>query len=226
MSDRTELGPLQPGERAPNVVLDAITREGKIAIDDFRGSKPVLVGLFRGLHCPFCRRHITALSRLTPALAEKGIENLTVVNTPIDRARLYFRYHPMPALIAASDPERASHRAFGLPNLQFTEDETAWPHKIAMSDAAKLQIDVPGELPGPMGVFEAGEILDRKDGYELTEADQQMVATGQGQLVGQFLLDRDGVVRWTFTEAADGGRHMFGAPDTNELMTAAMRLAS
>lgn len=226
MSDRTELGPLQPGERAPNVVLDAITREGKIAIDDFRGSKPVLVGLFRGLHCPFCRRHITALSRLTPVLAEKGIENLTVVNTPIDRARLYFRYHPMPALIAASDPERASHRAFGLPNLQFTEDETAWPHKIAMSDAAKLQIDVPGELPGPMGVFEAGEILDRKDGYELTEADQQMVATGQGQLVGQFLLDRDGVVRWTFTEAADGGRHMFGAPDTNELMTAAMRLAS
>ena len=44
-------GPLQPGDRAPNVVLDAITRDGKVAIDDFRG-QPVLVGLFRGLHCP------------------------------------------------------------------------------------------------------------------------------------------------------------------------------
>jgi len=53
MLDRVEIGPLQPGERAPNVVLDAISREGKIAIDDFRGRKPVLVGLFRGLHCPF-----------------------------------------------------------------------------------------------------------------------------------------------------------------------------
>src|SRR4051812_6248467 len=111
-------GPLQLGERAPNVVLDAITREGKIAIDDFRGEKPVLVGLYRGLHCPFCRRHIATLSKLTPALNAKGIENLTVVNTPVERARLYLRYHPMVDLLAASDPERASHRAFGLPNIQ------------------------------------------------------------------------------------------------------------
>src|SRR3954454_11573155 len=89
MSANIEMLPLQPGDRAPNVVLDAITREGKIAIDDFRGQKPVLVGLFRGLHCPFCRRHIATMSQLTPALNEKGIESLTVVNTPIERARLY-----------------------------------------------------------------------------------------------------------------------------------------
>ncbi|TIW34867.1 MAG: AhpC/TSA family protein, partial [Mesorhizobium sp.] len=50
--------PLQPGNRAPNVVLDAISREGKIALDDFRGRSPLLIGLFRGLHCPFCRRHV------------------------------------------------------------------------------------------------------------------------------------------------------------------------
>ena len=125
MSEPSRLGPLQPGDRAPNVVLDAITREGKIALDDFRGQKPVLVGLFRGLHCPFCRRHIAAQAQLDPALREKGVESLTVVNTPIERARLYFRYHPMPNLLAASDPERASHRAFGLPNLEFTENETA-----------------------------------------------------------------------------------------------------
>ncbi len=102
--------PLKPGDRAPNVVLDAITRQGKIAIDDFRGQKPVLVGLFRGLHCPFCRRQIAAMAELTDALQEKGIDSLTVVNTPIDRARLYFRYHPLPNLLAASDPERVSHR--------------------------------------------------------------------------------------------------------------------
>ncbi|TGQ10841.1 AhpC/TSA family protein, partial [Mesorhizobium sp. M00.F.Ca.ET.217.01.1.1] len=54
MPERLNIGPLQLGETAPNFVLDAITREGKIAIDDFRGEKPVLVGLYRGLHCPFC----------------------------------------------------------------------------------------------------------------------------------------------------------------------------
>src|SRR4051812_25487141 len=139
-------GPLQPGDTAPNVVLDAITREGKIAIDDFRGQKSVLVGLYRGLNCPFCRRHIAVVSQLTPALNARGIESLTVVNTPIERARLYLRYHPIPALLAASDPERASHRAFGLPNMQFTEDESAWPQKVSMADVKSMRVDVPGEL--------------------------------------------------------------------------------
>src|SRR3984893_2992246 len=131
--------PLRPGDRAPNVVLDAITRQGKIALDDFRGQKPVLVGLFRGLHCAFCRRHITAMAQLDGALREKGVESLTVVNTPIERARLYFRYHPLPNLLAASDPARASHRAFGLPNVEFTESETEWPHKVGMNVAMAMR---------------------------------------------------------------------------------------
>ena len=225
MSAPTDLGPLQPGDRAPNVVLDAITQEGKIALDDFRGQKPVLVGLFRGLHCPFCRRHIAAQARLDPELREKGVESLTVVNTPIDRARLYFRYHPMPNLLAAADPQRASHRAFGLPNLEFTENETAWPNKLSMAAVANMRVDFPGELPGPMDPMAAAEILDKKDGYEITDADQQMIAAGYGQLVGQFLLDRQGIVRWSFTEFPEGGRHLFGAPSQQELMSAVSRVA-
>jgi peroxiredoxin len=224
MSARIDLGPLQPGDRAPNVVLDAITQEGKIALDDFRG-QPVLVGLFRGLHCPFCRRHIAAQARLDPELRQKGVGSLTVVNTPIERARLYFRYHPMPNLLAAADPERASHRAFGLPNMQFTENETAWPYKVSMADAANMRIDMPGELPEPMNPMAAAEFLDKKDSYEMTESDQQMAATGQGQLVGQFLLDQQGIVRWSFTEVPDGGRYMFGAPSPQELMSAVSQVA-
>lgn len=220
MSTPIDLSPLQPGDRAPNVVLDAITQEGKISLDDFRGQKPVLVGLFRGLHCPFCRRHIAAQARLDPELREKGVESLTVVNTPIDRARLYFRYHPMPNLLAAADPERASHRAFGLPNLEFTENETTWPHKVSMADAQAMLVDLPGELPGPMDPFTAAEMLDKKDGYDITEVDQKMIATGHGQLVGQFLLDRQGIVRWSFTEVPEGGRYMFGAPSPQELISA------
>ena len=225
MSAHADLGPLQPGDRAPNVVLNAITQEGKISLDDFRGQKPVLVGLFRGLHCAFCRRHIAAQARLDPELREKGVESLTVVNTPIERARLYFRYHPMPNLLAASDPERASHRAFGLPNLEFTENETAWPNKVSMATAMAMRVNLPDELPEPMDPFAAAEILDRKDHYEVTEADQQMLATGHGQLIGQFLLDRQGIVRWSFTEVPEGGRYMFGAPNPEELMSAVSQVA-
>ncbi|AZO51584.1 MAG: redoxin domain-containing protein [Mesorhizobium sp.] len=225
MAARIDLIPLQPGDRAPNVVLDAITQEGKIALDDFRGQKPVLVGLFRGLHCAFCRRHIAAQARLDPELREKGVGSLTVVNTPIERARLYFRYHPMPNLLAASDPERASHRAFGLPNLEFTQDETNWPYKVSMAAVKDMRIDIPGELPGPMDPIAAGEILGKKDHYEMTEADEQMMATGHGQLVGQFLLDRQGIVRWSFTEVPEGGRYMFAAPSPQELMSAVSQVA-
>ncbi|MES0210953.1 redoxin domain-containing protein [Mesorhizobium sp. M0028] len=225
MSARSDLVPLQPGDRAPNLILDAITQEGKIALDDFRGQKPVLVGLFRGLHCAFCRRHIAAQARLDPELREKGVESLTVVNTPIERARLYFRYHPMPNLLAASDPERASHRAFGLPNLEFTQNETNWPYKVSMAAAKDMRVDIPGELPGPMDPIAASEILNKRDHYELTEADEQMMATGHGQLVGQFLLDRQGIVRWSFTEVPEGGRYMFGAPGPQELMSAVSQVA-
>ncbi len=76
-----------------------------------------------------------------------------------------------------------------------------------------------------MGVMEAVEYLDKADGYEFTEDDTQMIATGHGQLVGEFLLDRDGVVRWCFTEVEDGGRHMFGGPAPREVMSAASNMA-
>ncbi|MGQ0682838.1 redoxin domain-containing protein [Bradyrhizobium sp.] len=216
---------LQPGDRAPNIVLDAITRDGKIALEDFRGQSPILVGLFRGLHCPFCRRHLAAQAQIDAALREQGVESLAVVNTPIERARLYFRYHPMPNLLAASDPERLSHRAFGLPNLEFTEGDTEWPRKVGMDVVTSMQVEVPGELPGSMNRMAAADLLNKKDGYEMTEADERMMAAGNGQLFGQFLLDREGIVRWSFTEVPEGGQRMFGMPDARELMSAAAQVA-
>ncbi|MEY9199326.1 peroxiredoxin [Sinorhizobium glycinis] len=201
--------PLQPGDRAPNVVLDAISREGKISLDDFRGRSPLLIGLFRGLHCPFCRRHVAAMAQLKAALHEKGVECLAVVNTPVERARLYFRYHPTPDLLAASDPERASHRAFGL-------------REVGMDTVMALRVHLPGELPEPMDVVAMNEFLNKKEGYEITEADQRMMAR-RAQLVGQFLLDRAGIVRWSFTEVLEVG-YTFRAPSPEELMSAASQL--
>ena len=225
MSEQFADAPLRPGDPAPSFVLDAITRDGKVALDDFRGRSPVLVGLFRGLHCPFCRRHIAAMAQLGGALREKGVESLTIVNTPIERARLYFRYHPLPNLLAASDPERASHRAFGLPQLQFTETENNWPHQVDMKTAMALRVELPGELDGPMHPKAAEELLNAKDGYEITDADQRM-ASGGSQLIGEFLLDRNGIVRWSFTEADGTGQNMFGVPTPQAVMSAAAQVSA
>jgi peroxiredoxin len=216
---------LQPGDQAPNFVLDAISREGKIALDDFRGRSPLLIGLFRGLHCPFCRRHVAAMAQLSSALREKGIESLVVVSTPVERARLYFRYQPIPNLPAASDPERALHRAFGLPVLEFTHNETDWPYKVGMDVVMAMRVDRPGELPEPMAPPTAGDLLNKKDRYEFTEADRQVSLAGHMQLVGHFLLDRESVVRWSFTEVEDEGRNVCQALNPEELLSAASQIA-
>jgi hypothetical protein len=52
-----------------------------------------------------------------------------------------------------------------------------------------------------------------------------MVASGQGQLVGQFLIDRAGIVRWNFTEVLEDGLNTFRAPNPEELMSAASQVA-
>jgi len=203
--------PLQPGDRAPNIAFDAISSEGKIALDDFRGRSLLLIGLFRGLHCPFCRRHVAAMAQLKPALSEEGVECLAVVNTPVERARLYFRYHPIAGLLAASDPVRASHRAFGL-------------REVGVDELMAIRIHFPGELPEPMDVMAHTEFLNKKEGYEITEADQQMMA-GQAQLVGQFLIDREGIVRWSFIEVLGPGLNTFKAPNPEELVSVASQVA-
>jgi len=212
MSTNSADRPLQPGDRAPNIVLDAISREGKIALADFRGHSPLLVGLFRGLHCAFCRRNVAAMAQLKPALGEKGVECLAVVNTPVERARLYFRYHPVPDLLAAADPQRASHRAFGL-------------REIGMDTVMGMRIDLPGELPEPMNPLAMDEFLNKKEGYEITEADQEMMAYNKELLVGQFLIDRGGIVRWSFTETLEYSDHAVRTPSPEELISAASQVA-
>ena len=94
-----------------------------------------------------------------------------------------------------------------------------------MNQMMSMKINVTGELPEPLDPIAAAAALNKMDSYEITDADQQMQATGMGQLVGEFLLDREGIIRWSFTEVADGGKNLFGAPAPQDLMSAASRVA-
>lgn len=198
-SERRTLG---PGDPTPAFRLPAVNREGTVSLEDYLGRSPLLVGLFRGLHCPFCRRQVVQLGTTQEKLRAVGVETLAIVNTPLERARLYFGYRPARVLLAA-DPEAATHRAFGLPAPEIVQGPAAqWPWRMSMEQFRAERINPTGELPAPLDGFEANAALNRKDGFQLTEVDEQVLAAHGTQLAGHFLIDRAGVIRWAQIEAA------------------------
>ena len=214
--------PIQPGDRAPGFSLPAINREGAVSLDEYRGKQPVLVGLFRGLSCPFCRRHLVQLSATQEKLKPAGVETLGVVNSTLDRARLYFKYRPTRIPLAA-DPEVTTHQAYGLPAFQVA-DTTQWPYRVTVEDLGRVRLNPTGELPAPLSALEIGAELNRRDGFEMTQVDEQIAAAHGGQLDGLFLLDREGIVRWAHIEAQDRISDVGKALPEAELLAAARAL--
>jgi hypothetical protein len=154
-----------------------------------------------------------------------GVETLAVVNTPLERARLYFKYRPARVLLAA-DPTAATHRAFGVPAGVIVEDEsvTSWPQSATMGQLLAVEINPTGELPAPQSPFAASATLNERDGFEPTEIDQQIAAAHGTQLAGHFLIDRDGTVRWLQIEAAERIGDLGQFPSDEEILRAARGL--
>jgi len=217
---------LRPGNPAPQFVLPAVNREGEVSLDDYRGRSPVLVGLFRGLHCPFCRRQVVQLGTLREKLTALGVETVAVVNTPLERARLYFKHRPVQVLIA-TDPEAATHRLFGLPASEIVEHESqaAWPLKVTLNQFQAARINH-RELPTPLNPFAGNDALNLRDGFEPNETDQQIAAAHGTQLAGYFLIDRNGILRWLFVEAAKRINDLTKFPSEEEILGAARNVAS
>jgi len=154
-----------------------------------------------------------------------GVETVAVVNTPLERARLYFKYRPARVLLAA-DPDAATHRAFRVPAIAFVEDgaATSWPSSATIGELQAVPINPTGELPAPQNIFAAMETLNRRDAFEPVEADQQIIAAHGGQLAGHFLIDRNGIVRWRHVEAAERISDLSKFPSDEEILGAARAL--
>jgi hypothetical protein len=154
-----------------------------------------------------------------------GVETVAVVNTPLERARLYFKYRPARVLLAA-DPEAETHRAFGLPAGVIVEDEsaTSWPQSATMGQLLAAEINPTGELPAPQNPFAAMETLNKQDGFEPTETDHRIAAAHGTQMAGHFLIDRDGTVRWLQIEAAERIGDLSKFPGDEEILRAARGL--
>ena len=189
---------LKPGDRAPDFTLPAADREGIVALAEFRRNGPVFVALFRGLYCPFCRRQMIQLAATASTLEALGVATLGVVATAPERTRVYYRFRPSRFPIAA-DPDLATHRAYGLPSLPMT------PEVMQIVDAAAA--DMARELGIPTTPGQAKEdAIMRFDGFELVETDRQDAERDQALVIGQFLVDREGIIRWVNIERKPGER--------------------
>jgi len=216
---------LQPGDAAPPFDLPAVTRDGRVRLDDYVGRTPVLVGLFRGLHCPFCRRQVALFGRMQERLQAAGVELLAVMNTTLERARLYFRYRPVQVLVAA-DAAAATHRAFGAPAFTWVEEPSAsrWPWRVTMQEFQATPINPTGELPAPLNGMEANVALNAREGFELTEVDERIFAEHGSQLAAHYLVDRQGIIRWVHVEAAEGIGGIGKFPGADVILEAARAL--
>lgn len=215
--------PLQPGEPAPAFTLPAANREGTLSLDSLRG-RPFLIGFYRGLHCPFCRRQVLQLAGMEPALRAVGVETVAVINTQLDRASLYFRYRPTPVTLLC-DPDCLTHQAFGVPHLEFLPDgdsrQPAWPYHASMVEFLAARINPTGELSAPAQPMEANTALNTRDGFELDDVDRAIFASHGTQLVGHFLVDAAGIVRWVQIEAVDGPNSLSIFPNAAQIIAAA-----
>jgi len=209
--------PLQPGDRAPDFALPAVEREGIVSLSDYRGKSPVLLAVFRGLYCPFCRRAIAQMGMAREKLKAVGVETLGIIATKPENARFFFRFRPT-RLPLAADPELITHRAYGLPKPEVTPE--------LMQAFQSVRVNPTGELPEPLPVAEASPALDRLHGFKPTETDRNDAERQFPQLKGQFLVDRDGIVRWVNIECAKEGLAGIGKFPTDEEFLAAARALS
>ena len=201
MTTTERRSPVRVGEPAPEFVLPAVNREGTISLSDYRGRTPVLLAMMRGLSCAFCRRHIAQLGATRQKLQALGVEALAIVAMRPERVRLYYSYRPVNVPLAA-DPELVTHRAYGVPQPPLTPDILQAVESRHIELARDLQIP----SPDLVGIKRA---LTERDGFVPVEAElkdrRDWSDRYGGQRIGQFLVDREGIVRWANIEGEKDG---------------------
>jgi hypothetical protein len=153
------------------------------------------------------------LGSIAEALREVGVQTLGIIATEPRRTRLYFRFRP-PRLRMGADPDLVTHHAYGLPGFPLTPEAVGVAQSAAARELRRLRHEVPGD---PLAA------LTRLDGYEATPADEADFQRHQAQLTGLFLIDRDGIVRYSYVECARDGLAGFGDMPSQEEILAGTR---
>jgi peroxiredoxin len=206
--------PVAPGEPAPDFTLPAVDGKEPVSLADYRGKSPVFLGLLIGLWCPFCRRQIAKMGTNEAKLKALGVETVGVVATEPENARLYFKFRPTRLRLGA-DPELTTHRLYGLPKPAVTDE--------LMKQLETTRVNPFGEFAEPLPIVKTAEAASKLDGYKDTDTDQAEMMRQFPQLKGQFLIDRDGIVRWANIECASEGLSGLGKFPAEDEIVAAVR---
>jgi peroxiredoxin len=218
---------VEVGDAAPAFTLPAVHRDGTVGLDDYRGKTGLLVAMFRGIYCAYCRRQMVQLAEIANALRKVSVEILVVVTTPVQRARVYAEFYPT-TLPLASDPDMTTYKAFGLPRpIVISTGATDWPLTVNPDDIEEVvPVYTANEIAEPVSLGEAVRRFHAKDGFKPNEEDDRELEATWNQNSGLVLIDKYGIVRWVDVEApggfADWG-HIAGNP---EIVAAAQRLAA
>ena len=87
------------------------------------------------------------------------------------------------------------------------------------------RINPTGEFRQPVPINEVVTAISKADGYVENATDKADLERQWPQLKGQFLIDRDGVVRWANVECATEGLAGIGKfPSPEEIIAAARAL--
>ena len=141
-----------------------------------------------------------------------------------EAARLYFKGRRVTEMVVAVDPEQRTHQAFRVPYLEMLADDARqnarWPYSATPEQLATIRVDPTGELGGPTPITEARDELNRRDRIALTPEELHRRSRGH-QLLGLFLIDRDGLIRWHWVEAMERPEDMDTFPTASEVLGAA-----
>ena len=179
----------------------------------------MLIGLFRGMYCPLCRRKIAQMGLVRDELLNLGVDAVAIVASKLEHARLYFRSHPARVPLAA-DPEMTVLRAFSVPKPPVTPQ--------LLQKFRSTLVDPFHDLAEPVPITEIAMTLNQLDGYELNETDVQELEQQwrwdlTTQLMARFLIDRDGIIRWVDIEGAGRGMEGIGLLASDAELFSAVR---
>jgi len=218
---------LAVGDRAPEFSVPDVAGGPDITLGAYRGRQPLFLGLYRGLHCPFCRRHLAQLDLIRKRLDALGVATLAVVNTPVERARLYFRNSRTGVRLGA-DADAVTHRRYTVPQIEIVEPAartTPWPHQTTIEEFMSHRINPTGEMPAAVNPIESNDVLNAQDGFRLTADDERVRDRHGTLLIGHFLIDREGVIGWRFLEAEATPAEIGRLPTPDQIVSAATEIA-
>jgi hypothetical protein len=156
------------------------------------------------------------LGRTAEQLEGLGVKTLAVIGTSVEPVRLYLRFRPTRCLVGA-DPDLLTHQAYGVPRAPMSPEIWDAVESASVALARDLSLPVSGSL--------AHDAINRFDGYAVTEGDHADLERHQAQFTAQFLVDRDGIVRWANVEGArDGLAGIDRFPTDEEILAAARAL--